>query len=296
MLTISEIIVLGTAVPEQTKNNGKTVCVAGWADDLGFVRIYPCRADYGIKRWSRLRNVRVKRNPKDNRIESYKLDSERSFDFGGSIESPHDKIDLMDSVKQNCVYQVRDNMLSLGLIKINSPIEYIVDENPLFSKQESIATQDDKYQWLLTKQDFALQPKFKFFCGDRCFSKKGHSLSVIEWGGFEWVRKFPDKINNLADNWKINNPAFDIYVLVGNMAQFRNSFIIISVIPVKKKLDLTLPLFPGIQKQDKPAPRYTIQRSVSGIVSIVRSKKEHSEDSSLFGPSNGLSPEQGTNS
>ena len=275
MLTISEMVVLGAAVPEQTKNNGKTVCVAGWAEDLGLVRIYPCRADYGIKRWSRLRNIQVNRNPKDSRIESYKLNSERSFELGKDIESPEEKTELLDNISQDCVYHVRDNMLSLGLIKVNGQIDCVIEENPSFSKQQHISktVQDDR--WLMTKQDFPVQPKFKFFCGEKCESQKGHNLTVIEWGGFEWMRKSPNKIGNLGDNWKINNPNFNIYLLIGNVARHKNSFIIISVIPVKKADHSTLALFPDIQRQKKNTGRYTIQQSVLGIVSKIRNKPDH---------------------
>lgn len=275
MLTISEMIVLGSAVPEQTKNNGKTVCVAGWAEDLGFVRIYPCRADYGISRWDRLRDIKVKRNPKDSRLESYKLWDEKSFRTDGGIKSVSEKIELLDGIKQDCVHIIRDGMLSLGLIRVDGHIECNISDNPSFSKQETIAIHSQNYNWLLTKQDFPIQPRLTFSCGEKCQAKKFHDMTVVEWGGFEWIRKSPGAILKLKDNWKITNSGYDIYLLVGNLFQHRTSFIVISVIPIKRQLDATIPLFPQIQQSTLGQTQHTIQQSVSRIVSKIKGNKKH---------------------
>ena len=270
MLTISEMIVLGSAVPEQTKNNGKTVCVAGWAEDLGFVRIYPCRADYGISRWDRLRDIKVRRNPKDSRLESYKLWDEKSFRIDGGIKSASEKIELLESIKQDCVHIVRDGMLSLGLVRVDGHIECNISDNPSFSKQETIAKHNQEYNWLLTKQDFSVQPKLTFSCGGKCLAKNLHNMTVVDWGGFEWIRKSPGAAINLRDNWKITNPEYDVYLLVGNLFQHRTSFIVISVIPVKKQLDANIPMFPQLQQLAASRTQHTIQQSVSRIVATIK--------------------------
>ena len=72
MIKLDDIVVLGMAVPEQIKDGRKTVCVAAYHQDLGLLRVYPCRADMGLNRWRRI-SAYLERNPQDNRYESWKL-------------------------------------------------------------------------------------------------------------------------------------------------------------------------------------------------------------------------------
>ena len=71
-MIIDDLIILGRACPEPLKNGRVTVCLGGWSDKFGFVRLYPTRSDIRWKRWDIVR-VDVERNPSDTRVESWKI-------------------------------------------------------------------------------------------------------------------------------------------------------------------------------------------------------------------------------
>lgn len=68
-VSVDDIVILGNAVPDEISDNRKTVCTAGYSDELGLVRIYPVPPDAELIRWA-LVGIDLERNPKDNRKES----------------------------------------------------------------------------------------------------------------------------------------------------------------------------------------------------------------------------------
>lgn len=273
MITLSSFVVLGTAVPELTKSNGKTVCLAGWSDDLGLVRIYPFNAISGIKRWDVLTNVKIKRNPKDNRIESYKIEELDSISVKDTIKDPVDKRFLLESIASECVFDVRDNMLSLGVVKVSNSIKCNIVSNPSFDTQKHIESLNEQ-SWLRTKRDFENQPSLSFVCGDNCKCKASHRLTVVEWGAFEWLRKNPEKAAELEDNWKLNREDYDTFLLLGNVFNQRTSFIVISVIPISRKAGLNYPLFRDFTDKRSKFNTNNVQHSVSKMIQKVRQRQQ----------------------
>ena len=49
---ISDLIVLGRAIPEEISDHRQTICVAGYSKELGLIRLYPTRWDSPLKRWN----------------------------------------------------------------------------------------------------------------------------------------------------------------------------------------------------------------------------------------------------
>jgi hypothetical protein len=268
-LTINGLVVLGTAVPEQLKDGRKTVCLAGWNKELGFVRVYPCAAEMGLHRWDIL-NVTVEGNSRDSRFESWKLVGKPPIiEKVGKIEGEA-KRGLLEATSSPCVVDINNKKLSLGVIAAQD-IAPQLTKNTSFSTQGVFSDFATDNRWLKSKSDFPYQPKLRFRCGKDCKSKHFHFQSVVEWGAFEWARKNPDKIKQLFDNWKINNPNYDIFFLVGNLYQHRNSFIIISVISFKKRDSNNCHLFnlPTLTDSNK---QFTLQRRVS--LAIMRNSAE----------------------
>lgn len=90
--------------------------------------------------------------------------------------------------------------------------------------------------WLSTKSDYPFQPRLQFRCSHECHIY--HDMTVVEWGGFEWIRKNPDPNSaiKLFDNWRLSDANYEISLLLGNQCCHRNSFIVISVFQSKKAI------------------------------------------------------------
>lgn len=241
-VTLHDVVILGTAVPEQIKDGRKTVCVAAWQKDMGLIRLYPCRGDAKWKaRWSVI-DVHVERNPKDTRRESFKIVgshddwegfSESSVIYRGAMTAQKGR-EIIDALPVSCVSSVNTNRDSLCII---NPIDlrWRMAANPSYGKSRNeLLIEYPGESWLSTKSDFQFQPRLQFRCSKDCTIH--HDMTVVEWGAFEWIRKNPnpETAMRLFDNWRLGNPDYDISLLLGNQACHRNSFIVISVFFMKK--------------------------------------------------------------
>lgn len=237
MIQLNDVVVLGTAVPEQIRDGRKTVCVAAYHADLGLIRLYPCRADMGLSRWQKI-SVFVEKNPSDTRYESFKLAGSKdqwdslSITSTGCIKKP-DRIDLVNRLKANCVNEINTARFSLGVIKPYAIHDVWLDENPSHGKpvQAGIPLSASD-QWVNTKSDFPYQPRISYQCNPSC---KGHNQTILEWGAFEWMRKNPSQLQQLIDNWRLHDPQYEHYLVVGNQAQHRTSFLVINLLWFKRE-------------------------------------------------------------
>lgn len=240
MIHLTDIICLGLAVPEQISDGRKTVCMAAYHADLGLIRIYPCRADMGLHRWQKF-SAYIERNPKDTRYESFKFygsnDSWDSLSISPECILPRDeRLKLLDKIKTTCVADINTSRLSLGIIKPIDILSVWYDKNPIYykSKQYPIALVKSD-EWILTKSDYQLQPRIIYRCNPNC---KGHNQTILEWGAFEWMRKNKGDEYKIIDNWKLSDPKYEHFLLVGNQVQHRTSFLVINVIPFKTEIAL----------------------------------------------------------
>jgi hypothetical protein len=65
-----------------------------------------------------------------------------------------------------------------------------------------------------------------------------HNIQLREWGCYEWLRKEPERANQLWSNLKFDDPGHDHYFVVGNMNNRRNVWLVISTYRVKKEATL----------------------------------------------------------
>lgn len=70
-----------------------------------------------------------------------------------------------------------------------------------------------------------------------------HDQTVLEWGFYEWMRKHPDRPEQVWENALINSPNHLCFFFVGNLVRYRNAFVIISVLRLPKTSP-TKTLFP----------------------------------------------------
>ncbi|MEX2723145.1 MAG: hypothetical protein Q6367_004565 [Candidatus Freyarchaeota archaeon] len=91
------------------------------------------------------------------------------------------------------------------------------------------------------KDQYPIIPRIKYQC-DNCKAKNPHDQQVIEWGFYEWIRKNPDKSEQVWENARIYSPTHEIFFFVGNLFRYRNKFLIISVLRLPKGMPIFKPL------------------------------------------------------
>ncbi len=250
-MLISDLVVLGRACPEPMRDGRVTVCMAGWSEKLGFVRVYPTRTDMPWRRWDVVQ-IEVERNERDNRRESWKIaGSKDKWDsladkvkVVGRVDSTDERRNLIGNLTDSCVNVLNDQRRSLGIIKPLSILKTYFADNPHYEKLFQLGlpgfTELDEVQ---VKRDFPLEPRIRYRCPDCLTQAQHHDQQVLEWGFYEWLRKFPQQPEQVWENARIGHPNTDIYLFVGNQAAHRTSFIVISVLRVPSG-PVTRPLFP----------------------------------------------------
>jgi hypothetical protein len=61
----------------------------------------------------------------------------------------------------------------------------------------------------------------------------------LEWGAFEWIRKNSGNEYKIIENWRLTDPQYEHFLLVGNQVKHRTSFLVINIIPFKTEMVLT---------------------------------------------------------
>ncbi len=253
MPTINDLVILGRACPEPLKDGRVTVCLAGWSATFGFVRLYPTRFDMLFKQWDVIK-VDVELNERDTRLESWKiLGSKNEWEslaqkakVTGNVDSPNVRRNILGNLTDNCVMQINNEKRSLGIVQPTILQSYFKD-NDDYHKLFQLGLPDlTELDEVMVKRDFPQEPRLIYRCPECLTSNQQHDQQVLEWGFYEWIRKNPDKKEQVWENAKINDPDYNIYLLVGNQARYRNSFMVISVLRVAKG-NINIPLFPYLK-------------------------------------------------
>lgn len=236
------MIVLGRGSPDKLRDGRETVCVAGYSEKLGFIRIFPTKITSPLKRWNIIQ-VEVDRDKRDTRNESWKIigsknewnNLDEKIKVIGHVK-PKDRKNIVVNKINNCVNTINNAKDSLGIVKpIISQVYFGKREyyNPYI--QQSLMRSIKGEAPVKTKENYPEVPRIGYRCLN-CIAKKGHDQQVIDWGFYEWLRKNPDKKEQVWENAKlVNNEKSDIYFLVGNQMVHRNSFMVISVLSMPKK-------------------------------------------------------------
>lgn len=240
-MILDDFVMLGKTVPEINKADSRLfVCTAGYSLELRrAIRIYPMARINCPTRWS-VSQVPLERNPKDSRWESWKIRGDRSV-------VSHERInDVIASVcpliptetKENIVAdllvpslkEANRRKLSLCTIKPKDPAKL------LFSKgaekdgetEEMLPTKDmfpinDYSLHISVNERFNWHPRLKF-----SDEEGSHNLMLRDWGCYEFLRKNGDKKREDLNGalYLDANPI----LFLGNFSQFRNSWLIISVL------------------------------------------------------------------
>lgn len=231
-LVVDDLIILGRGCPEQIRNGRITVCTAGYSPKLGFIRVYPTKIGMPLHQWSIVK-VPLECNPEDTRKESWKIQGAK-----GEWDRLNEKIQVVGELKREkrlnlianladkCINCLNEEKRSLGIVKP------IIEKCYLSEQKDYDATSQltlSGQPLPKVKEQYPLAPRIKYRC-TACKSMTPHDQQVLEWGFYEWIRKNPDKPDQVWENAHINSPKHEIFLFVGNLFKYRNKFLIISVL------------------------------------------------------------------
>jgi hypothetical protein len=237
-MIIDDFVCLGRTVPEESTAHGHRVCMAGYSESMrALVRVYPLPVQNPLRQ-RHVASLSVERNPKDCRVESWKLrDYDRSI-----MEATNDEVSMgtvrkwLRNLQVDSIKELNNARKSLGVLEVNG------EPQPYFQRRDEV--RDPAQMELFRFAD--IDPRFGAEALDiaprlRFFDKAGHphDLQVREWGAYEWVRKHRGDAVQLWKNYRLYDGRPTL-LLIGNMNNQRTSWLIINMF---KEEQATLPLF-----------------------------------------------------
>lgn len=233
-MIVDDFVVLGRAAPEILRDGRIECCSIGYSLTGGFMRVYPTNFNSKkFKRWNILK-FEIEKNKDDWRNESYKIINNKKDwkNFDDLIEvigqyplkERHQLIsDVFDEKYVfNNIRDLNDKRKSIGLIKAK-----VKDFE--FREQEPKKRCED----IITLSEHEKKLYLHYNCFPDCYSPI-HKQQVLEFGVYEFIRKFPDKAETVVDNLRLFDKDWDIYFIVGNSYKACKSFMIVSILRFKK--------------------------------------------------------------
>ena len=234
---------LGKTVPEPNSDGRIFVCSAGVSAELKtLMRIYPLARRDAPERWS-VNRVQTERNPRDNRVESWKLAGDRSvgmherinltFHRVGEVKEK-DRATLLGKYVVPSIKIANARRMSLAVIHPLSTPHLRFDFNPSPSDVPRLALFDDEIIKREPTPDrrFPYMPRLEFWDQDG-----EHKLMLRDWGCFEFLRKYPERRDQLSDALHLGPRSS---LMVGNMNNQRNAWLIISVLQGLRDQQMTM--------------------------------------------------------
>jgi hypothetical protein len=234
-MILDDFVMLGSTVPDPRRGKNADdrvfVCSAGFSAELKqLVRIYPLAVKSVPKRWHIYR-IQLERNNQDSRIESWKIAGDRSseahprinerFELLGKVQES-EKMEMLRPFIVDSISEANNRRLSLAVIEPKFPMQISFDENQFSPNSPQLRLFDLNEPIGKGSKRFAFVPKIKFTDGDG-----EHNLLLRDWGSFEFMRKHGDyRRMDLAAALRLEEQPL---LLIGNMANFRNTWLIISV-------------------------------------------------------------------
>jgi hypothetical protein len=245
MILIDDFVMLGKTVPEEDSQGRVTVCSAGFSPQLrGLLRLYPLARYEAPGRWT-MSTVRLERNIKDQRAESWKLHGERdrahhdyinrtAFENIGPAIAPDRRPEMLrpfviDWVDRNEILDRHGRHISLALVEPHE-MQLEFEFNPgspdspqmaLFDTWEEKTTGAKRFPWI---------PRIRFD------DSQGRQPPMLrDWGVYERMRKEVDfavwpeseRRRHLVEALHLD-PTCSL--LIGNFNRHRTEWLIISVL------------------------------------------------------------------
>ena len=247
MLTVDDFVMLGKTVPEPSKDGRVFVCSAGYSPTLrSLIRIYPLSRYSAPPAWS-VSTVRLQRNPKDSRHESYQLAADRKLgahdginaEFKATGEVPkHERAELLKRCVFPSITHANERPAGYGNDRVSLAVLHgqgyglEFEHNPESPESPQLALFEApgaKVPEFGAKR-FPYVPKLSFYDAAGL-----HRLSLREWGVFELMRKH-DHLVPMGEGERRRYVASALHLdetcslLVGNQNNARTAWLVISVL------------------------------------------------------------------
>lgn len=231
-MRIDDYCCLGRTVPEESKKYGRKVCSAGYSEELrSLVRVYPLPVVTGIRQRS-VCTLELQRNQQDSRRESWRLNRDAAnegISLVGEQRPTPQVIGWLQGHVAESIRQLNASRDSLGVIRPRSTDCYFrdrVSRKPADPGQLLLFEDLDEQ---FGRDQVRLAPYLRFRDEDGT-----HDLQVREWGCYEWLRKRPESASRLWENLRLDRADRDVLLVVGNMCNCRNTWLIISAFTSEK--------------------------------------------------------------
>lgn len=216
-MILEDFVMLGKTAPETDRQGRVTVCSAGWSPELRqLVRIYPlavenCPPDFSVSQ------IRLERNAKDTRMESWKIAGDRGVDVHASINSRfdvkyilNDRSSLIEQIPTvGSIAEANARKLSLAVIQPEIiPDFYLEKTKAGFGVKKVESSKSYKYT-----------PRLKF-----TLSGKTHKLKYLNQEVYNSMTKTNKSGFSAVQHRFRGNPK----LLVGNMFAYRNNWLVIA--------------------------------------------------------------------
>jgi hypothetical protein len=233
-MIIEDFVMLGTTVPEPNSDGRVFVCSAGVSEEYRkLIRIYPLARRNAPSRWA-VHKVKLERNLRDNRDESFQIAGDRrpgthqwinySFETVKKSYPPHARASLLSRHVIGSIQEANAKRLSLAIIQ-PAEIELGFEENCASGSSPQLTLFDSgSSRGESGARQFAWMPRLRF-----CDECGWHNLMLRDWGVFELQRKNEERyfLENLQGALHLT-PSSSL--LVGNMNNQRTTWLVISVL------------------------------------------------------------------
>lgn len=228
--TIDDLVVLGRAAPEPLSDGRYTVCLGGYSETVGYVRLYPTtRGMTQCKRWNVVSVPVQDAAPEDTREESYKIagEGESRKEALNKVEkvgrlSKSEQIQLVDDLAGDCTADLNDRRTSLGIAKPEEIAGFELDPTDSSTVQVTLDGKERK-----GKRDYPYKLYIDYRCEDCSLQSPYHHQHCIEWGVYQYWEKNDDP-EGVVDALKLTDESYKHYFFVGNLNHQRTSYIIVS--------------------------------------------------------------------
>ena len=246
MLILDDFVMLGKTVPEPNSDGRVFVCSAGYSPTLRqLIRIYPLSRYAAPPTWS-ISRVKLERNPKDSRAESYQLAADRrpgvhdhinraAFEVRGMVPKAQ-RAELLKRCVFPSIAAAEQRMPGYGKDKTSlailhpESVELEFEHNPASPDSPQLALFDLPGGTPSGARRFPYIPRLRFRDADG-----EHRLMLREWGVYELMRKHnnltqmtdAERRRYVSQALRLDRPCS---LLVGNMNNQRKAWLVIAVL------------------------------------------------------------------
>lgn len=211
---IKQYTLVARAAADRSKKYGKSICSAGISPDDGLIRVYPILTETRMKAWDTY-EIAVDRCKTDTRDESWQADL--SF-------APH-RIGKQD--RYQCLGLLAGHNLASSIRQLNSDRKSLAVVVPDRINEMWFDHRDE------ANADWGKEAVFEVPRIAYELAGKTHCHQILEIGCYEWLRCKKNDPAGLWDNLRFTDAEFRHMFLIGNQARYRNSWMIIAVLPIK---------------------------------------------------------------